>query len=279
MSKKISIFIYLILTVVPLGIGLIYAFLYSIGAIGALSNGINAASWISVWNEGDFVKSLLFSMMIAGVSLFISTAIALIICIFWKPNEANKNSFVFYVPLSIPPIIAAFLTFQFLSNSGIVSRVLYQFGWLTDTAQFTPLINDSYNFGVIFTQVLLTFPYFTLVFFNIYQNEKISLLSEIASTLGAEKQQLQRQIMLPILLQKAKNNLLLCFIFLMSAYEIPLLLGSQSPPMLSILVAQKFRKYNLNDIPQAYVMTVIYALIILILVSFFMKIKNEKNNL
>ena len=278
MSKRISIFTYLILTVVPLGIGLIYAFLYSIGAIGALNNGVTATHWTKVFSEGDFVKSLLFSMTIAGISLFISTAIALFICTIWQP-KTKENAFVFYLPLSIPPLIAAFLTFQFLSNSGIISRILYQFGWLTDTAQFTPLINDRYNIGVIFTQVLLTFPYFTLVFFNIYQNEKIALLSEIASTLGAEKRQLQRQIMLPILLQKAKNNLLLCFIFLMSAYEIPLLLGSQSPPMLSILVAQKFRKYNLNDIPQAYVMTVIYALIILILVSFFMKIKNEKNTL
>ena len=217
-------------------------------------------------------------MVVAGVSLTVAVTIALFICTIWQ-SKTNKNTLAFYLPLSIPPIIAAFLTFQFLSNSGIVSRVLYQFGWLTDTAQFTPLINDSYNFGVIFTQVLLTFPYFTLVFFNIYQNEKIALLSDIASTLGAEKRQLQRQIMLPILLQKAKNNLLLCFIFLMSAYEIPLLLGSQSPPMLSILVAQKFKKYNLNDIPQAYAMTVIYALVIVILVSFFMKIKNEKNTL
>jgi putative spermidine/putrescine transport system permease protein len=81
---------------------------------------------------------------------------------------------------------------------------------------------------------------------------------------------------IPILLQNALPNLLLFFIFLMSSYEIPLLLGRQSPMMLSVLISQKFRKFDLADVPQAYVMTVIYAVLVMFLVVFIVKNQMKK---
>jgi putative spermidine/putrescine transport system permease protein len=44
----------------------------------------------------------------------------------------------------------------------------------------------------------------------------------------------------------------------MGSYEIPLLLGRQSPQMMSVLVIQKLRKFSLAAIPEAYIMALVF---------------------
>jgi putative spermidine/putrescine transport system permease protein len=51
----------------------------------------------------------------------------------------------------------------------------------------------------------------------------------------------------------------------MGTYEIPLLLGRQSPSMLSVLVIRKLQRFNLADIPQAYAISVIYIILVSII--------------
>jgi putative spermidine/putrescine transport system permease protein len=260
-NTSFVLFFYLLLTLLPLSLGLIYAFLYSIGAIGALSKGITWAHWISVFEDGIFLQSLWLSVKVALVSMFFSVVIALIMCMLGQKKQQQKTPFIWYLPLSVPPMIAAFLGFQFLGNSGVLSRFFYQLGILHSSDDFVPLINDYFHFGIILTQILMTFPYFYLLFLNIYEHEKIELFATLSSTLGASKQQIQRQVIAPILLQKARSNILLWTIFLVSAYEIPLFLGKQSPSMVSVLIGQKFKKFNIEEMPQAYAITVLYAVL------------------
>jgi len=56
-------------------------------------------------------------------------------------------------------------------------------------------------------------------------------------------------------------------LFLVGAYEVPLLLGRQSPRMLSVLIAQKFRRFDLLELPQAYVLTCLYAIIVVFILK------------
>ena len=293
LSKKSKIgplSIFLFFTIVPLVVGLVYALLYSLGIVGALSNGFTLAHWQAVFSSTIFINSLCVSVLIASISLIISIIIALFLTISIENNpklktqnstsqnskpETQNSKHLFYLPLSIPPIIAAFLTFQFLSNSGIVSRVLNKIGFIENAESFPELVNDALYIGVIVTQVFMTFPFLTLLFLNFHKTFKINELSQLSQTLGATNRQIQRCITIPILLQKARPNIVLLFIVLMSSYEIPLLLGRQSPMMLSVLIGQKFRKFNLLDIPQAYVMTVIYAVLVMGLVALFFTKKEE----
>jgi putative spermidine/putrescine transport system permease protein len=282
-NKIIPLSIFLFFTLLPLVSGLIYAFLYSIGMVGALSNGFTLAHWQAVLSSESFIYSLGLSVLIAAISLSLSIILALFLTILITKHPSNtpihRSSFIvhhFYLPLSIPPIIAAFLTFQFLSNSGIVPRIFYKIGWIANAESFPELINDKFYIGVIITQVLMTFPFLTLLFLNFYKTLNINALIQLSKTLGATDNQIRSRVIVPILLQKSRPNCVLFFIVLMSSYEIPLLLGRQSPMMLSVLIGQKFRKFNLADIPQAYAMTVIYALLVIILVLFLLKIKKSE---
>ncbi len=275
LKKVFAITFFLFFTIVPLVLGLLYAFLYSIGVVGALSSGFSWAHWQAVLSSESFVYSLLTSLLVATVSLSISIFLALFFTIFINQKRIYHSSFIihhFYIPLSIPPIIAAFLTFQFLGSSGMVSRFFHNIGLIANAESFPELVNDKLYIGVVATQVLMSFPFLTLIFLNFYRTNNINALIQVSKTLGAREQQIRWRVTIPVLLQKSRPNIVLLFIVLMSSYEIPLLLGRQSPMMLSVLTGQKFRKFNLADIPQAYVMTVIYALLIIILVAFSLKV-------
>ncbi len=278
MEKKIAVAFYLLLTLLPLSVGLLYAFLYSIGAIGALSNGITMTHWVRVVEEGIFLQSLCLSVSIAILAVLLSILIALWVCIHRENQVSEKKTiipFIWYIPLSVPPMIAAFLGFQFLGNTGVVSRVFFQLGFLKESSEFGPFINDYFHIGILITFVLMTFPYFLLLFFNIYEQEKLTTYAALSSTLGASKRQIHRYVIVPILLQKARANLVLWTIFLASAYEIPLFLGRQSPNMVSVLIGQKFKKFNIEEMPQAYAITVLYAVLVIGVILW----SNKKNRI
>lgn len=265
--NTIAMTFYVLLLLLPIGLGLLYALGYSLGLIGALSDGFTADHWIKVLTGGEFLGALGCSAGVALISLSVALVLALVVVIKWTQHKPDQAPAILYVPLSIPPIIAAFIGFQVMSNSGLLSRWAFQAGWITDQAEFGPLVNDPYYIGVILTQVMMTFPYLALLFTNIYQQENMVLLRQLSVTLGSSEQQIQTKVIIPVLLQKARTNLILCAVFLMSAYEIPLLLGTQSPLMMSVLMGQKFKKFNLADIPQAYVMTVLYAFLMIGLIA------------
>jgi len=158
----------------------------------------------------------------------------------------------------------AFYTFQLLAKSGIVSRISFQIGLLQDLNNFPDWINDSWGIGIIFAHTCMATPFFIILFNNLYQSERLQSFSDLAATLGASVMQINGRVLIPVLLHRAFATLVLYFVFVMSAYEIPLLLGSQSRQMISVFTIQKLQRFNLQDIPQAYVVSVIYTGLVIV---------------
>ena len=275
-SKVLPIGFFLLFTIAPLGLGLSYALLYSLGLVGGLSQGITFYHWKAVLASPDLIQSILLSLLIATISLFISIGLGLFFTLRLRTSDFGLRTSLFYLPLSIPPIIAAFLTFQFLSNAGMLSRLFHAVGLISNPESFPALVNDRWYVGVMIAQIWTTFPFLTLLFVQLYRSTHIEGLVQVAKTLGARDGQIIRNVVTPVLLDAAQPNLVLLYIALMSSYEIPLLLGRQSPMMLSVLISQKFRKFNLADIPQAYIIAIIYAVLALTLVAIVFNKKHEK---
>jgi len=55
---------------------------------------------------------------------------------------------------------------------------------------------------------------------------------------------------------------MLFFIYVLGAYEIPLLLGQQSPQMLSVLVMRKYARFDITQKPEAFIIAILYALFV-----------------
>ena len=252
--------------IVPFGLAFIYALLYSFGIVGAANTGFTFEFWIEVFESGQFFHSLWYSALIAGISLLISVFLALFFTIrYHKKLEGKFLSLIIYLPLCLPGIVTAFFMVQVLGKAGYISRLIYKLGIIQSISEFPELVNDRLALGIIIAFVSVVMPFFLLLFLSVYKHERIEELSTLAASLGASQNQISYQVAMKLLLHKTKTIISLYFIFLLGAYEIPLILGQESPQMLSVLVVRELNQYDLTRISEGYVVAVMYTLIVSII--------------
>lgn len=270
MTKKLIIALFLFFCVLPLGLSIGYSFLYSIGGVGLLSDGLTLQHWSDLF-RGEFLQSMLYSLWIALASAGIALIFALTFLFTLRQHLRSPGMYrLLFLPLTIPPIVVAFVIFQLYSGSGIFSRGLFQTGLIDGSQQFPPLVQDPYGIGILLAHVFIAFPFFLLVLLNLYRHEKLDEIERVASSLGADSHTIRFKLQLPILMKGLFPLLILYIIFFMGAYEIPLLLGQSSPQMISVLILEKLQRFNLGDIPVAYSMAVWYAIICIITISYLL---------
>jgi len=275
--KKWAPLFFLCFAVLPLAAGLGYALLYSLGLTGAVAQGFSLEAWRNTLSDATFWFSMGLSAGIASLAVVLSTILALFLLLWLRPElERPRVRFLLHLPLAIPPIVAAFLSFQWLGSSGMLARIGYQVGWLDNSGDFPPLINDPWYVGVLVTMILGTFPFFLLIFLNHFRAADLSSFSDVAATLGASGRQIHSRIVAPVILRRAAPALLLYGVFLFGAYEVPLLLGRQNPAMISMFINQKFRRFNIADFPVAYVATVLYAILVMGVLLLFLRRDRSK---
>lgn len=271
-EKHIALGLYVLLTALPLLAGIVYALLTSVGLTGALSQGFTLSHWQWALESTEVWKSITFSMYIATMALAIAMCLAFFLVIYLRPQlEKGWLSRAIYMPLAIPAAVAAFFSFQMLSASGLLARFFYQLGWINSIHQFPELINDAWGIGIILTHALMAFPFLTLVLLNLYESKGILALSELASTLGARSVDIRVKVVFPILFKGIMPTLGLFFLFILGAYEIPLLLGRQDPQMITLLTLRKLQRFDLSVIPQAYVVVLIYIALVLMVMLWGLK--------
>ncbi|CAM4101988.1 ABC transporter permease [Zobellia nedashkovskayae] len=260
---NIGILLFVLVGVLPFAAAFIYALLYSFGIIGVANNGFTLQFWKSVITSGTFFKSFGYSFLIALVAVVISVGSALwITSKFRQQLEKRFMSFIIYLPLAIPGIVTGFFTFQLFSKGGFFARISHKLGFITEASQFPDLVNDGLAIGIIFSFITMITPFFVLLFLNVYKNERVEELSLLAQSLGANANQITQRVFLPILIKKTWVLIMLYFIFLLGAYEVPLILGQESPQMLSVLIIQEIKQYDLDKISEGYVVAVLYTLIV-----------------
>ncbi len=248
---------------VPFAAAFGYSLLYSFGIIGVVNDGFTLEFWAEVFRSGAFLDALIYSVTIALISVFISVTAALWFTLkFQKKLRGKIVSFMIYLPLAIPGIVAAFFTVQILSKSGLFSRFSYLLGFTSGITDFPDLINDQYAIGIILVLISVVMPFFVLLFLNVYDNERLDQLTELARSLGASNSQTIWRVSLPVILRKTWTLIALYFIFLLGAYEVPLILGQESPQMLSVLIVRELKQFDLTKISEGYVVAVMYTILV-----------------
>ncbi len=270
--NRTGLLFFLLVVIIPFAAGLVYSLLYSTGLTGIFSSGFTIQHLKDVIYEGEFFSSIGYSFYIASASIFISLLIAIPgVITFNNGITKSRHSFFVYMPLAIPSIVTAFISFQLLGKTGFLSTAAWHAKLINGLQQFPDLINDPFGIGIIATHVLMATPFFLIFFSNLFASEKLHDLSGVAASLGATKMQRVHRIVIPVLFKRGFTTILLYFIFVFGSFEIPLILGRQSPQMISVLIVRKMQRYNLLDIPQGYFLSLLYTLLIIILLSAFLK--------
>jgi putative spermidine/putrescine transport system permease protein len=263
-----------IFAIIPLVAGLGYALLYSFGLVGVLNHGFTLRYWKQAFADQAIAISFLYSSSIAIISLLLSVISALLVALrYYQLLKKGIYTYLINLPLAFPPIVAAFFFFQFLSKGGVVSRAAFQAGITHAMQQFPDLVNDRLSIGIILTHWFLSFPFFLLLFTGLIKTQRLHDFFQIAESLGANKRQITFRVAIPLLIQKSLPNILLYFIFIFGAYEIPVLLGRSHPESVSVLAVRKLQKFNMLDIPQGYVIAVVYTIFVVLFILIFLKQK------
>ncbi len=258
-----GLILFVVVGVLPFVAALIYALLYSLGLVGAVREGFTLRFWGEVLSSGEFLGSLGYSALIAAVSVLISVSAALWLALTFHRDVENKwISFALYLPLAVPGVVSAYFAYQLFSKSGFFSRASHQLGWIEEARGFPDLVNDPWAIGIVLTFITVVLPFFLLLFLNVYNNERVDELRQLALSLGASSGQATFRVVLPVMLQKTWVLISLYYIFLLGSYEVPLILGQESPQMLSVLVVRELKQFDLTKIPEGYVVAVIYTVVV-----------------
>lgn len=257
----IPLSLFTVIGVLPVLLAVGYAALYSIGLADVRGPELTLEHWAELF-QGEFLISLLHSLWIAIASTLISLLLAFTM-LFWLREHLKSNHVyrMLFLPLTVPPVVVGFAVYQMWSGGGIFSRVSYHAGLISDISQFPELVHDPYGLGIILAHIFIGFPFFLILLINTFQKKKLDELEIVAISLGASNRDCIMRIHLPVLLISIFPVAALYTIFFMGAYEIPLILGQSSPQMITVLILEKLQRYNMADIPVAYAMALLYAVL------------------
>ncbi|MDJ0366459.1 ABC transporter permease subunit [Hymenobacter sp. H14-R3] len=233
--------------------GLAYALLGSVGLAGPLAAGCTGRYWLALGHDTSLLYAALYSAAVAGAVLLLSVGLALALVLGAQASLRRGPLLgLLYVPLLMPTLVMAFYLFQLLSRAGWLARVSYQAGLTGRLEDFPELVQDAAGVGIVLAQVLLTFPFLALLFQAIYQESRLDDYYQLTRTLGASAGQFRRRVALPLLLRRAAPTLLLSAVATLGAYDIPLLLGRPYPQMLSVYLTTRLQRFDLRELPAAY---------------------------
>jgi len=256
--------LYLAVALLPLAASLVYGGLYSLGIAGLLAPGATLAYWSRTLSSPELWSALAYSVYIAAAVVGLAVALALTLALLLRDRlGAGWLSGVLLLPMALPGAVAGFVIFQTLTAAGVVGR------WVA-AAGLPALTNDRPGLGIILAHLLTAVPFFTLLFAQVADSERLTEFTALARTLGAGRVQRLRRVALPLMLRGASSSIWLVFVVVMGSYEIPLLLGRQTPEMISVLALRKYAMYDLTQKPEAFVVAILYTLVTAGLVTLVM---------
>ena len=214
--------------------------------------------------DGGLWLSCAYSLALTIVTLTLAVACALLLLA--ALGDRVRHGWlarVLFLPLAVPPVVAALLGFTLLSDSGLLSRISHALGWTATPAAFPALIFDAGGRGIVLTHLALVTPLFVLVFDRLQEQLRVPLLMQQAKALGASRYQAWRRVALPLLLRQARPVIAVYGIALLGAYELPLLLGAAHPSMVSVTIQRALGGYDLAQRPYGYAMASVYLALLI----------------
>ena len=200
----------------------------------------------------EFVASLALTLQVAVVASVLSAALALPLAVAVHTTAGSWPWLrsLLQVPIAIPHLALGLAVIHIVSASGLIARVLHSAGLLQTPAQFPELLNDRFGFSIVLVYVLKEAPFLAVLCLAVMARIDPQLYAA-AATLGASRWQRLWCVTLPLVWPALAAGSLVVFAFIISAFEIPFLLGRPFPSMLGVVAQRKFMSFDVADRPEA----------------------------
>ncbi len=245
-----------------MGFGIINCIMQSLGYIPYIGlENISFRFYKEILGDSIFLESLIFSLKTSFISTTISIFIGVLLSYLLLQSKLSKiKESLLNLPIIVPHIVVVMLIISIFSQSGVISRILYNLNIISDSSQFMSLVSDKNGIGVILVYLWKGIPFVIITTYNILKNinEK---LQNVALNLGANKYQCFKYIILPLVLPSIISSFIILFAFSFGAFEVPFLIGPTYPKALPV---SAYMSYVSSDLSQRS-----YAMVINVVLSVF----------
>ena len=277
MNNKIKPYI----LIAPVGIvlicimscGLVTCLLQSLGYFQQIGlNEISFDYYKEILGDASFLRSLLFSLKTSLISAIVSVIIGVLLAYLLSQDKFSKlRNAVLNLPIIIPHIVVVILMFSLFSQSGIVSRILFNLNIISDSSEFINIVSDKNGIGIILVYIWKGIPFMAITTYNILRNIS-DKLEMVALNLGANKLQNFRYITLPLAMPAIISSFIILFTFAFGSFEVPFLIGPSTPRALPVHAYLSYISSDLTQRSSAMVINIILSSVSFILLIIYNKI-------
>lgn len=237
--------------------------------------------YAEVLTRQDMLTSIGYSLYIAFTSAVLATVIGTVLCGIFVAADRTEG-FVMRIiqfPIAVPHVVAALLIINMCSQNGILARMAYALGLISEQQEFPLLIYNANGSGVILAYLWKEIPF--IIFFVIALMANINgRLGEAAMNLGAGKIYTFIHVTLPLCKNAICSGFLIIFVFALGAYELPQLLGATTPKALPVLAYIQYVHPDLKNRPYAMALNgIMIAISLLCAVLYFVLTKENVKKL
>jgi putative spermidine/putrescine transport system permease protein len=253
--------------------GLAMGFMQSVGYFPVLGlNNITLQYYLDVFANPAFVSALKFSLYTALFSSLVAVLVGIVLAyaLLRAKSRFAIEQMVYKLPIIVPHTVAAFLVFSLMGQSGFISRLFYNLGWIQEISEFPSLIFDSQGIGIILAYVWKGIPFVALVVYGVLRavDENYTMVSK---NLGASSFQSFWYVIIPMIFPTLMSTFIILFAFSFGAFEVPFLLGPTNPKTLPVLAYIAYSHPDLTQRPYAMAMNMVLAGICFLLVFLYAK--------
>ncbi|MGX7111555.1 ABC transporter permease [Gemella cuniculi] len=209
-----------------------------------------------VFNSNVFLPSLKFTFSYSLIASLLSITVGTFLAMMTKKYNSELTEKLLNIPIIVPHMIFALIVLQLLSQSGLISRFMLNFGLLNSQENFPLLLFSKNSIGIILCYLIKEIPFVTLTVLGVLKRINIQYYEQ-AQSLGANKRNVFVKITLPLLLPNIIYVFLIVFIYSFGDYEVAQLLGPSSPKPLATLSYNAYTNPLLTDRPEAMVYNMI----------------------
>ncbi|RDY23698.1 ABC transporter permease subunit [Romboutsia maritimum] len=277
MKNKLKPYILLIpITVIligVMGIGITTCILQSLGYFPQIGlNNITLDYYREIFRSSTFINSLFFSLKTSIISAMLAVILGILLAYFMINDKFSKlRQGILNLPIIVPHIVVVLLMFTLFSQTGLISRFLYNLNIINDPNEFISMVSDENGIGIILVYLWKGIPFITLTTYNILVNINENL-ENVAVNLGANKLQIFRYIMLPLAMPSIISSFIILFAFAFGSFEVPFLIGPSIPKALSVQAYIYYSSSDLMQRPIAMCMNTILSCISFVLLVIYNKL-------
>ena len=262
--------------------GILYGFLQSLGYQPAIQKyEINFDAYYNVMFSERYAKlfwtGLALNLWVSFVSTFIAAAFALFGALAIRKTFFAKKfcNFIYSLNLPMPHLVVAVGMIFVFSQSGLLARMFTQIGFIGSPSEFPVLVKDRYGFGIILAYIWKESAFFFIILMSVLQSLGENF-EELAQSLGANKWQRFRYVILPLVMPSLFSASIIVFAISFGSYEVPAILGVNYPQMLPVMAFEFFLNPDLNARREGMALSMIIAMIVMILVVIYFWLTQSK---